>query len=146
MSVVKFPQKPSAAWDASEMQRLAGPCAALLSKGEVTSWEIGTTEQGDPQLYVIGPPPDHDCLLCVSRLGRTYVVEDGKGNVMFESGSLVWVAEQLGIALKQRKAAMVARAAFLWCALREAFEEKLEPMLAEPVQAFGHFAPFAALA
>jgi hypothetical protein len=35
----------------------------------------------------------------------------------------------------------VARVAVAWYAVREAFEEKIEPMLAEPVELLTHVAP-----
>ena len=42
---------------------------------------------------------------------------------------------------------MVARIALAWCAAREFFEEKLEPLIAESVEVVFHVAPqLAALA
>ena len=42
-------------------------------------WDVGVTEIGDPQFYLLGPPPHEECILCISRLGRVYVLEDGAG-------------------------------------------------------------------
>ena len=44
------------------------------------------------------------------------------------------LAEQTCSALRRRKAELVARLAVCWCAVREFFEEKVEPVLAEPME------------
>ena len=75
---------------------------------------------------LLGPPPDYDCILSISRLGRLYVIEDGHGRVLFEHDNPMLLAEQATAALRRRKASLVARIAVAWCALREAFEEKTE--------------------
>jgi hypothetical protein len=150
MNVIAFrrhPESQSHSWQPAEMQTLTGACAAFVSKGEASSWEVGATEQGDPQLYVVGPAPDHDCVLSVSRLGRLYVLEDGEGRVLFEHDSVMLLAEQMRASLQRRKGAIVARIAVAWCVVRETIEEKVEPLLAEPVELLAHFAPqLAALA
>ena len=57
------------------------------------------------------------------------------------------LVEQARAALRRKKAAIAARIAVTWCAVREFFEEKVEPVLAEPVEVLTHFAPqLAALA
>ena len=61
-------------------------------------------ERGDPQLFLIGPPPDFDCILSISRLGGTYVIEDGAGRVLFEQHGTQRLAEQAAAALRRRKA------------------------------------------
>jgi hypothetical protein len=35
-------------------------------------------------VFLVGPPPDYDCITSISRLGRLYVIEDGAGRVLFE--------------------------------------------------------------
>ena len=149
MNVIHFPrsQELPQGWQNSELTRLTNACAGSVSMGDVSGWEIGTTEYGDPQLYLLGPAPEHECILSISRLGRLYVLEDGKGQVMFENDSLVTLAEETCSALRRKKAEFVARLTVCWCAVREFFEEKVEPMLAEPIEVITHFAPhFAALA
>lgn len=148
MNVVQFPRTPdapSAGWQATEITKLTNACAAVPGN-DLSGWEIGATECGDPQLYLLGPAPDHDCVLSISRLGRLYVLEDGKGTVLFEHDNLTHLAEQTCAALRKRKAEVVAQFAICWCAVREFFEEKIEPILAEPMEVLSHFAPqFAAL-
>ncbi|MCX7311451.1 MAG: hypothetical protein NTV56_06925 [Alphaproteobacteria bacterium] len=75
------------------------------------------------------------------------MIEDGTGRVLYEHDSPMLLAEQAATALRRRRTALVARIAVAWCALREAFEEKTEAMMAEPMELLTHLAPqFAALA
>ena len=75
------------------------------------------------------------------------MIEDGAGRVLFEHDNPMLLVEQATAALRRRKAALVARIAVAWCALREAFEEKTEAMMAEPIELLTHVAPqLAALA
>jgi hypothetical protein len=149
MNVVAFrrpPEIPPQIWQVSELQVLTGACAASVSRGQASGWEVGATERGDPQLYLIGNPPEHDCVLCISRLGRLYVLEDGEGRVLFEHDSVMLLAEQMRAVLARQKGAIVARLAIAWCFIRETFEEKVEPLMGEPAELLAHVAPqFAAL-
>jgi hypothetical protein len=150
MTVVKFPRVQESVpqgWQTNELTRFTNACTAATSKGEVSGWEVGITEYGDPQLYLLGPAPDHDCILSISRLGRLYVLEDGKGQVLFENDNILLLADQTCSVLRRRKAEIIAQLAVCWCAIREFFEEKVEPVLAEPMEIVSHFAPhLAALA
>jgi hypothetical protein len=150
MNVVPFPRAPAfftQGWQTNELAKLTDACAPAIRSGEIRGWEIGTTECGDPQLYLIGPAPEHDCILSISRLGRLYVLEDGKGQVLFESDNVMGLADQTCTALRKRKAEIAARLTVCWCTVREFFEEKVEPILAEPIEIITHFAPhFSALA
>jgi hypothetical protein len=144
MSVIEFPQigKPlPPGWGAEEVKRLIGACANSVGTGEASGWEFGQTELGEPQLYLIGPPPDHHCILCISRLGRLYIIEDGNGKVVFEHDNLMLLAEQAVVTLRRRKTAIAARIAVAWCALRETIEEKTEVMMAEPLEVLTHWVP-----
>ena len=103
MSVLKFPRVETPlpeGWRSEELHRVASACAGAIAKGEASGWEVGATESGDPQVYVLGPPPDYDCILCISRLGRHYVIEDGNGRVLFEHGNLMLLAEQATAVLR----------------------------------------------
>jgi len=150
MNVVRFPTRAVAApdsWQSEELQQIVAACSGSMSLGEASGWEIGTTEHGDPQVYLIGPPPDYDCVLCISRVAGHYVIEDGQGRVLLEQDSPMLLAEQAMAALRRRKAALLAQVAVAWHALREAFEEKAEALTAEPMEVLAHIAPqLAALA
>ena len=145
MKVVQFPTRTAAGspgiWPSAELQNVIDACAASISRGDVGGWEVGATEAGDPQLYLLGPAPDHECILCVSRLGRLYVLEDGQGRIVFEHDAMGVLIEQVRGALSRKKAAIVARAAVAWLAIKETFEERVEPMLAEPAEILSHVAP-----
>ena len=57
------------------------------------------------------------------------------------------LAEQVRGVLRRKKSALVARAVVAWLAIKETFEERLEPMLGEPAEFLTHIAPqLAALA
>lgn len=150
MTVLKFPPSPeptAGEWHADEMRQVLALGGAYVAGGEASGWHFGATDTGDPQAYLLGPAPDYDCILSISRLGRLYVLEDGQGHLLNEHNSLLVLAEQARTHLRRQKAGIVARVAVAWYALREMFEEKLEPILAEPAEFFAHVAPkLAALA
>jgi hypothetical protein len=139
MTIVNFPGRPGSTmqgvavqgWQTAEIQRLMNACAPYIPTGEAGGWDFGATECGDPQMYLLGPAPEHDCILSISRLGRLYILEDGQGRILFEQGNLVPLAE----------GAIVARLAIAWCAMREFLEEKVEPVMAEPLELLTHVAP-----
>ncbi len=145
MTVIPFPKRmpdsPAVVWQGTELQRMSDAWAGPMARGEVSGWETGTTETGDPQLYVLGPAPDHDCLICISRLGRSYILEDGQGRILFEHDAIDTLAEQVRGALQRKKGAIVARAVMVWVAIRETFEDKVEPVLAEPMELLSLVAP-----
>ena len=141
MNVVKFPRAQSKDAPSAELGRVINACAETIASGAASGWETGTTESGDPQIYLLGPPPDYDCLLCISRIGRMYVLEDGNGRLLFEDNNLAFLAERAVTALNRRKSAIVARIAIAWCALREAFEEKTDAMMEESFELLTHLAP-----
>jgi hypothetical protein len=136
----KLPQRDGP-WRASELKEIMDGLAAELSSGEAGGWDVGVTEIGDPQFYLLGLPPHEECIVCISRLGRIYVLEDGAGRVLFEHNSIVTLAEQARSILQKKKAQIVVRAALLWSAAREIFEEKLEAVVGESEELLTHFVP-----
>ena len=144
MTVVNFPRTAlpvPQGWQSSELQQFLALSSAAIATGQASGWEVGVTEHGDPQVFLVGPPPDYDCVLSISRIGRLYVIEDGAGRVLYEHDNPMLLAEQATAALRRRKTAIAARIAVAWCALREAFEEKTEAMMAEPMELLTHIAP-----
>lgn len=142
MTVVQFPRSEAAQnWQRGEMNTLLAACGESLERGTVTGWEVGETECGDPQLYLIGPAPDHECILCVSRLGRQYVLEDGEGRILCEHDAIGRLSDQVRHALRHKKGAIIARATVVWLAIKETFEERIEPVFAEPAEVLSHVAP-----
>lgn len=143
MTVHPFPKVTPTplGWRPIELQQMAGTAAVPMEASDTGGWVAGATEVGDPQLYLVGPAPEHDCIMCVSRLGRLYVLEDGAGRLLFEHASLGLLADRMQAALRRGKAGLMARLAVMWCAVRETFEEKIEPMMAEPIEILTHVAP-----
>jgi hypothetical protein len=141
MTVVMFPRAAQhGSWQRIELQQFVSMSSDAIAMGEASTWYVGVTERNDPQFFLISPPPEHDCILTISRLGRLYVIEDGAGHVLFESNNLTLLAEQAVAALRRRKTAIVARVAVAWGALREFCEEKTEA-LGEHFELVAHFAP-----
>ena len=144
MTVIVFPFKVRRAdgnWPVAELNEIVETFAPHLNSGEAGGWEVGVTEIGDPQFYLLGPPPHDECLLCISRLGGLYVLEDGAGKVLFEHNSLAVLAEQAKASLQTAKSQIVARVTLLWCTVRELFEEKIEPIVGESEELLTHFVP-----
>jgi hypothetical protein len=143
MTVVPFPLAPAQMrdWRPAELKQVLGACADAIERGEASGWEIGHTEAGDPQFYLIGRPPDRECLLCISRLGHLYVLEDGSGHILVEDRGLMTLARQMREALWRKKGALAARLVLGWYAVREAIEERTDAVLAESQEVLAHFAP-----
>lgn len=130
MSIVEFPQRSfpaSGAWSAEELQALI---ALFRAEGEA-SFATGMTEHGDPQFYLLGPAPAHECVLCVSRLAQTYVLEDGEGRLIGETPTLDGFAVEAARAAVRGSRSFVGRLALMWVSIRLTIEEKLEPIFEE---------------
>ena len=136
MSVIDFPQRAPRrdGWRPDELRQLA----ALF---ETNPWDVGATELGEPQFYVLGPAPDYACVLCISRLAHGYVLEDDAGRILCEAPAQHLFAEQAARAVAGAGRSFVARAALLICAIRLTIEEKLEPMFEETQELLARFAP-----
>jgi hypothetical protein len=139
MSVVAFERKQtSGEWSEKELSTLvAALCAA---PGTVREWETGMTEKGDVQFYLLGPLPDQACEVCVSRIGRRYILEDGLGRLLFEHRNLELVALHAKAAVPSTSWLMV-RGITLWCAIRNTIHEKVEPLLVEGEELLVQFVP-----
>lgn len=141
MNVLAFERKLSAeGWSKGELDTLLAALNSALASDGGRGWEAGNTENGDPQFYLLGPN-DQDCELCVSRIGRRYILEDGAGRLLFEHPSLPLVALHAKAAVSSRNWSLVARFVLLWCAIRHSVHDKLEPLLIEGEEIFVHLAP-----
>jgi hypothetical protein len=134
MSVVPFTPgcaRDFRSWTWQELQTLISVYDAHAARGDAFTWEVGATELDDPQFYILGgAKPDLDCILAISRFGRTYVLENGAGHVLHEGPSL----EVLGARAK----APITRGSSLWgritvglAAFRLSVQEKLEAIFVE---------------
>jgi hypothetical protein len=146
MRVIAF-ERPQRAtlWTDAELNTVVAALEGAFSKGR--SYEIGMTEMGDAQLYLLGPLPDQACELCVSRIGRRYILEDGSGRILFEHNNLALVALHAKAAVRSRRWPLVARVVLLWCTVRQIIHEKVEPLLTASEELLVELAPqFAAFA
>jgi hypothetical protein len=144
MNVVAFALKQfqrDGTWQTSELSTMQYTFAAEVANGDASGWATAATEIGDPQFYLLGPRPDEDCILSISRIGRVYVLEDGVGHIVCEDASLERLADQAKAYLRGTRGALMARLVLLWAAVRQTFEEKIEPVLAEGEEFLVHVAP-----
>ncbi len=150
MSILAFapPQmQQDGLWQSCELEKMQTTFAAELASGEASGWDVGATEVGDPQFYLLGAPRTEDCILSISRLGRLYILEDGAGRVVFEHASLECLTTRAKSFLRETKAGIVAGVVLTWGTIRQHFQEKIEPVLAESEELLFHVAPqLAALA
>ena len=141
MSVVAFERKPvTGVWSESELNTIVTALSAALAPATGREWETGMTENGDAQFYLMGSLPDQACELCLSRIGRRYILEDGSGRLLFEHRNLDLVVLHARAAVPSTSWLMV-RVITMWCAVRSVFHEKLEPMLAETEDLLIQLAP-----
>ncbi len=145
MTVIPFRHRDDVrpGWAKSELDSIAAALTPALGRGDASQWVVAETERGDPQLYLLGPEPEQECILCISRIGGRYVIEDGTGGLLSERGSLILMAEQIRLLLNRQAAALVARIGLLWIAGRRAAQEKVEPIMAEPVEFLSELVPLA---
>jgi hypothetical protein len=78
-------------------------------------------------------------MLCFSRLGRLYVLEDGAGRVLAESCNLRLVAERAR--MWRQRPRIMAPLVLLWCGLRQLLEDRIEPLLIESEELLTHLFP-----
>jgi hypothetical protein len=141
MSVVAFERKQNTGeWSEKELSTIVAALGAAIAPGTGREWETGVTEKGDVQFYLLGSRPDQACELCISRIGRCYILEDGTGRLLFEHWNLELVALHAKAAVPSTSWLMV-RAITLWCAIRSTVHEKFEPLLVEGEELFVQFVP-----
>jgi len=141
MSVVAFERKQdSGEWSEKELSTLVAGLGAAIAPATGREWETGMTEKGDVQFYLLGPQPEQACELCVSRIDRRYILENGSGRLLFEHRNLDLVALHAKAAVPSTSWLMV-RAIALWCAIRSSIHEKVESLLVEGEELFVQFVP-----
>jgi hypothetical protein len=134
MNVIAFAPRQllqDGTWRSCELDKMQATFAAEIANGDASSWHVAATEVGDPQFYLIGPPPEETCILTISRLDRLYILEDGAGHVLFESVNLKRVTSQAKQYLQKAGAGLIASFAMIWASVRHTFEERIEPIMAE---------------
>ena len=132
-------------WSETELNAIVGALNDALASGNGREWEVGMTEKGDAQFYLLGPLPDQACELCVSRIGRRYILEDGSGRLLFEHRSLALVALHAKAAVRSRRTWLVGRVVLLWWTIRHMIHDKVEPLLSESEELLVELAPHLAV-
>ena len=131
MTLLEFPQparQPIGRWSQQELQQLMALGLATGATTQTSGWASGTTEEGDPQFYLLGPEPEEDCILCVTRVRGEYLLEDGSGGLLAQGRQLDAVLRKAERALTRRPVACLFVRAFLGlCAIRAV----LEPLYAK---------------
>jgi hypothetical protein len=141
MSVVAFERKQgAAAWTEAELNTVVTALQTAMAPATGRSWETGATENGDIQFYLLGPRLEQACELCLSRVGRQYILEDGSGRLLFEHRNLDLVVLHAKAAVSSSPRLM-ARAIMVWCAVRSTIQEKFEPLLVEGEELLVQVAP-----
>ncbi|MCX7309759.1 MAG: hypothetical protein NTZ72_18190 [Afipia sp.] len=136
MNVIAFRKPQIGRWTESELRAL-GEALDIGRRGQ--GWDVGLTDQGDAQFYLLGP--DQACTLCVSRIGGLYILEDGEGTLLFEHKSLQCVAIHAQRVLRRTRWPLVARVVMVWCAIRHMINDRVEPVLLEGEELLAHIAP-----
>ena len=136
MNVIAFEStRIAGAWSEAELIIMVG----TLDDGR--QWDTGVTENGDAQLYLLGPDPEQACELCVSRLGGRYILEDGAGRLLFEHRSLPLVAMHARSRLRITRWSFLARIVVVWCTIRDVIHDRVEPLIGESEELLVHLAP-----
>jgi hypothetical protein len=146
MNILAFEPK-SSEWRQSELDSLLKVLSPVFSLRGASGWEVDRTEAGDPQFYLLGPKPEQECILCVSRVGHTYIVNDGEGQHIVDLGNVEALSGHVQGLLKRYGARTLAKMMLVLCAARQALQDKIEPLFEEGDELLLHFAPqLAALA
>lgn len=146
MTVVEFTprvryDRHCSGWRPVELTRIVDAIGPEVASRNVAGWDVDTTEEGDPQFYVLTGPPENDCVLCISRIGTTYVLEDGQGRILCERDDLKLVTEAAKKHLRRGRFGLVPRVLAVWIALRTSVEEKIDGLLVESEELLVHIAP-----
>jgi hypothetical protein len=146
MTVIKFnPRCPT--WRQSELDAILNAVSPVFELRGASSWEVSNTEHGEPQFYLLGPKPDQECILCISRLGQTYIVNDGEGHHIVDLSDLKALTAQVQGLLKHGATRALSKVVVVWCGAKQVFHDKFDPLFAEGEELLIHVAPqIAALA
>lgn len=142
-NVVAFhvPERP-ACWRQDELTQLVSLHSAHDARRGNISWNVGRTEAGDPQFYIVREIAGFDCVMCMTRIGRLYVLEDGAGSVVAEDTRFDRILEAAAkILARRRRPSLVARSLVGLCAFRAVLDQKIDLMLAESMEHVSRIAP-----
>ena len=141
--IIAFPKSTQGCggWLAGELDALTTLAAPHIAAGGASGWAVRATDAGDPQFFLLGPEPEQDCILAVSRVKGVYVLEDGGGRLVSEHRSLAELGDSARKALRTRKLSFIARIAVGWYAVRQELDEKLDALAGEATELLTHLVP-----
>ena len=113
-------------WSVEELAELR--CLVRLLSGQcgARTWHLATTEEGDPQFYVLDTGPEQRCVASISRLSGLYILENGQGCVVAEHTNLAeLVRNAVALFRWHRRYSFTAQAFMALCAARWFVTEKM---------------------
>jgi hypothetical protein len=129
-------------WTTDEFEELMRLYSSQACRRNV-SWSTAMTEPGDPQFFLIGPEPEADCVLAISRLRGKYVLEDGEARPLCEGRVLSDVVQEAQRMLPRRfKPSLVARLLVPLACIRAFIDEKIEPLVPDSIEVLLPIASF----
>lgn len=134
-------EERGANWRRQELQQIVAALGPVLRADPSRAWEVGSTEAGDPQFYLLGSQPDDTCDVCISRVGSVYVLEDGAGRVLFDGANLAALGEKAVAFLRQDRGQIIASLMLAWFGIRHFVHDKVEALMAEGEDVLIHVAP-----
>jgi hypothetical protein len=116
----------TAPWSVEELAELRRLVRLLSRQCGARTWHSATTEEGDPQFYVLGARPEQRCVASISRLRGLYILEDGQGCVVAERTYLAeLVRDAVPLFRSHRRYSFTVQALLAMCAARWFMTEKL---------------------
>ena len=121
-------------WTVHELEELMRLYARA---GRKVTWATAVTDRDDPQFFLLGPEPEAECLVAISRIAGRYVLEDGAARILCESRDLCEIVKQAQLSLASRSKPTLLMRMLLPCgAARAFFDEKVEPLIPDSVEVF----------
>ena len=122
-------------WMVGELEALMRLYASQSGRRRLV-WATAVTELDDPQFFLMDAGGDADCLVAVSRVGGTYVLEDGEGWLLCESCDLAEVVDKAQATLATRhRPRLVAKLVLSIGAIKTFVDEKVEPLVPDYIEA-----------
>jgi hypothetical protein len=155
----RAPQPRNCGWRPGEFAELVRLFMAMRERARAESYELGLTERGDPQFYVLGDDVEQSCVCSVSRLCQQaqpwYVVENGNGQLLFDGCCLHDLIDDMVERWRiiRRHLSLVSKCIIGLFACEMALEDDVDvtgrafaPLLSEPfLNAIGCWMPQAAM-
>lgn len=140
MTICKF-ELGYGKWRRAELATILEALTPLFTKGHASAWDAAKTDRSEPQFYLLGPLPGQECILCISRIGETYIVEDGEGRLIADCGNMQMLGAQLRGIFGQGAMRMIAKLLACWCGAKQFVHDTAEPLVEEGEALLSHLTP-----